>query len=182
VSAPLFTRDLGAGVDLALREAWTVEPLHRLITDNLDRLRRWQAWAHGEQTVEGLRLFTRHQLLAWVDGRNLPCVVRLDGEPVGSVGASLDGYSGTAEIGYWVDRHHEGRGIVSRAVGALVEHVIADRGAARVEIRTSTENARSRALAERLGFTHEGTLRAAMPVGDVRHDVAVYARLAGDRA
>ncbi len=32
----------------------------------------------------------------------------------------------------------------------------------------------SRALAERLGFAYEGTLRSALPLGPVRVDVAVY--------
>ncbi len=48
------------------------------------------------------------------------------------------------------------------------------RGAHRVEIRTAVDNVRSRGLAERLGFTHEGTLRSGMPLGERRVDVAVY--------
>lgn len=55
---------------------------------------------------------------------------------------------------------------------------VLDRGIARAEIRTSVENRRSRAVAERLGFAHEGTLRSALPVGDRRHDLAVYGLVA----
>jgi ribosomal-protein-serine acetyltransferase len=177
VRIPPFTVDLGDGFAIALRESWTVRPLAALIEKNLDRLRRWEHWAHGEQTEDGLSAFTRAQLLAWVDGASLPCVILHDADVIGTVSARIDGYSGTAELGYWVDASFEGRGAVSRAVSALLDRLFAHHGVARAEIRTGTQNVRSRALAERLGFEHEGTLREAIPVGDERQDVAVYGLL-----
>lgn len=175
-----FTMDLGDGLDLALRDESSVEPLHDLVLTNLERLRQWEGWAHGEQSVEAMRWFTRHQLAEWAQGRAIPCVLRLEGVVVGAVGSRVDTSSATADVGFWVDGAHEGRGLVSRATRALVQHLVTDRGVARVEIRTSVDNTRSRALAERLGFTHEGTLRSALPVGDLRHDVALYGLLATD--
>jgi RimJ/RimL family protein N-acetyltransferase len=50
----------------------------------------------------------------------------------------------------------------------------------RVEIRAAPENARSRAIPERLGFTQEGTLRQVERVGDRYLDNVVYAMLAED--
>jgi hypothetical protein len=50
----------------------------------------------------------------------------------------------------------------------------------RVEIRAAPENARSRAIPERLGFTQEGTLRQVECVGDRYLDNVVYAMLAED--
>ncbi len=47
-------------------------------------------------------------------------------------------------------------------------------------MRTLTTNDRSRRLAERLGFTLEGVLRAAAPFPDGHRDVALYALLSGD--
>jgi ribosomal-protein-serine acetyltransferase len=172
-----FRIDLGDGLDLVLRERWTVEPLNALIVKNLERLRRWEPWAQPEPNEDALWSFTRSQLLEWVEGRSIPCAIRADGSLVGTAGARIDPYTGTADVGYWVDVDHEGRGVVSRAVSALVDRLFADDGVARVEIRTATQNVRSRAVAERLGFTHEGTLRAAFRVGDVRHDLAVYGLL-----
>jgi ribosomal-protein-serine acetyltransferase len=50
----------------------------------------------------------------------------------------------------------------------------------RVEIRAAPENARSRAIPERLGFTQEGTLRQVERVDDRYLDNVVYAMLAED--
>ena len=82
------------------------------------------------------------------------------------------------EVGYWLDAEHEGRGIASRAVAALVRAGFRERRLARVELRTAMDNARSRALAERLGFHREGILRNAQAFADRRVDMAIYAVLA----
>lgn len=174
----MFTHDLGGGLALALRDLSTVERMHDLTVKNLERLRSWEPWAHAEPDVEGLRAFTRQGMTAWVEGRSIPCVIVVDGVAVGAAGATIDDYAQTAELGYWIDADHEGRGAVSRAVSALLTELFHQRGIRRAEIRTGTENARSRAVAERLGFAHEGTLRAALQVGDARQDVAVYGLLA----
>jgi ribosomal-protein-serine acetyltransferase len=169
-----FCHDLGDGLALVLRGPETAEEMHALTEANLERLRRWEDWAHGPQSLEGMRLFTRQQLEGWVQGRTLPLALALDGALVGAVGARIDPWNRTAEIGYWVDGDHEGRGVVRRGVAAVVEQLAARPDVARLEIRTSAHNQRSRALAQRLGFTLEGTLASAKPVGHERHDVAVH--------
>lgn len=170
-----FTIKLEDDVDLVLREPWMVDELHALITKNLDRLRQWESWAHGEQTREGLAWFTNHELAEWVAGRSLPAAIRRGGVLVGSIGARVDSYSGTADLGFWIDAGQEGLGLVTRASRAIIEHLRSDRGLRRIEIRAAVENVRSRAVAERLGFELEGVLRQAQPVGDAVHDMALYA-------
>lgn len=162
---------------LVLRELWTVPAMHRLTVANLERLRRWEHWAHAEQTPAAQRAYTRQQLLDWVEGRAVPFAIEHGGELVGSVGARIDGWNGTAEIGCWIDAGHEGRGLVLRAMRRMVEHLFEDHHVARVEARTSAHNPRTRVLNERLGMVHEGTLRSAAQVGSERHDVAVWSLL-----
>ncbi|VXB13269.1 hypothetical protein ARTHRO9V_1180002 [Arthrobacter sp. 9V] len=108
--------------------------------------------------------------------RSLPCVIRHDDRVVGVASLTFDPYLGQASLGYWVDAGQEGRGVARRAATVLIG-VARARGVARVEIRTAVDNVRSRRLAERLGFTHEGTLRGALPLGPERVDVAVYGLL-----
>ena len=67
---------------------------------------------------------------------------------------------------------------MTRAVSALVDHAFSSLGLNRVEIRAAPENRRSRAIADRLGFQLEGTLRQAQRIGDQYLDNAVYSMLA----
>ena len=64
------------------------------------------------------------------------------------------------EIGYWLRTDYVGRGFATEAAHALADLAFASLGAARVEIRVDDRNQRSWAVAERLGFTCEATLRA----------------------
>jgi ribosomal-protein-serine acetyltransferase len=162
---------------LVLREMWTAPAMHRLTVANLDRLREFEHWAHAEQTLRSQQAYTRQQLLDWVDGRAVPFAIESSGELVGSVGARIDRWNNSAEIGCWIDGAHEGRGLVLRAMRRMIEHLFDDHLVARVEARTSAHNPRTRVLNERLGMVHEGTLRNASQVGTERHDVAVWSIL-----
>jgi ribosomal-protein-serine acetyltransferase len=168
------------GHRLRLLEEPDAEELYRLIDVNRARLARWMAWAEPqtiEQTLEFIR-GTRRQL-ADDDGFQTAIVdpVRI----VGMVGFhAVDWHNRCTSIGYWLAQEAEGSGTMTQAVGALVDHAVGHWGLNRVEIRTDVENVRSRALAERLGFRHEGTLRQAISLADGYHDDALYAMLARD--
>ena len=64
------------------------------------------------------------------------------------------------EIGYWLRSDRVGRGFASEATHALARFAFESLAAARVEIRVDDRNARSWAVAERLGFAWESTLKA----------------------
>jgi ribosomal-protein-serine acetyltransferase len=103
---------------------------------------------------------------------------------VGSAALRLKGGTedGSAEIGYWIDAGFEGRGLVTRTVGALLDHGFGPMGLRRVVIRTMVENVRSRAVARRLGFTEEGVIRDAVAFPDGRRDEVVYGMSGGQLA
>lgn len=170
--------ELGDGYSLTARDRSTVEEMHELTVRNLERLREWEGWAQGEQTVEGMEAYTDAVEQALTAGTALNMVIRADSTAVGSASLRFDRYQGNAELGYWIDEGSEGRGIVRRACAALLG-VAREQGMARVEIRTGASNDRSRALAKRLGFEYEGTLRSALRVGRRRQDAAVFGLVLG---
>ena len=69
---------------------------------------------------------------------------------------------------------------MTAAVSALVRYGFYTLKLNRVEIRAGIRNRRSRAIPERLGFRHEGTLRQAERLADRHVDHAVYGMLAGE--
>ena len=63
------------------------------------------------------------------------------------------------EVGYFVDQEHEGKGYVTEAVRAAIGFLFRNLGAHRVRVHCDETNIRSRRVAERCGFVHEGLLR-----------------------
>ena len=164
-----------------LQEA-DADELHALIEQNHAELAKWMSWAQ-EQTPEQTRAFIRRSRASESDNCGLQRAIVAERRIVGMAGLpEIDWANRSAEIGYWLDRAHRGRGIMTAAVAALVDHAFASLNLNRLEIRTDVENARSRAVAERLGFLYEGTLRQSYRVTDERYsDDAVYSMLVSDR-
>lgn len=174
--------ELAGGCWLRLLREPDARELHAVIAANRDHLARWLAWA-AAQTLDDTVAFiarTRAQL-ASNDGFQTAIVE--DGAIVGVAGfLGVSWPNRCTKVGYWLAASAQGRGTMTRAVGALVDHAFRTWRLHRVEIRAGVDNAGSRAIPERLGFTHEGVAREAERVGDRYVDQVVYSMLASDWA
>jgi ribosomal-protein-serine acetyltransferase len=169
-------------ISLVLAEERHAPIVNELIARNQPRLARWEPWAEQPQSIDATRAYIRASLEDFVRGRQISTIIALDhGQRfVGRCGLRINPYAGSADVGYWVDGEYEGRGIVRRATYALVSTAIGELGLSRVELRTSVDNARSRGLAERLGFKLEGILPGGLRFTRRSDDVALYCVTAAD--
>jgi RimJ/RimL family protein N-acetyltransferase len=84
------------------------------------------------------------------------------------------------EIGYWIRASHVRRGLATEAAAALTRLAFEWCGALRVEIHIDPANTASLAVAERLGYLREATLRKRLPPireGEPRRDEVVFSLL-----
>ena len=174
----MLSLDLMPGVALRLLEDDDAGELDALIAANRDRLSPWMPWAAAsdrDSVLEFIRI-ARRQL---ADNDGIQTVLTVDGRIAGTVGVhGIDRVHRSTSIGYWIGREFEGRGAITAAVRAYTTHAFNGWRLHRMELRAATGNARSRAVAERLGFTLEGIARQSWWVGDECQDMAVYAMLA----
>jgi ribosomal-protein-alanine N-acetyltransferase len=99
--------------------------------------------------------------------------------PIGVTGlAELSIRDRRAMVGTWLGRQHWGSGANAESKALIAHLAFAICGLARVGAYSNPENARSAAALERVGFTHEGTLRSWHRHGDRQLDVHVYGLLA----
>ncbi|GGL72516.1 acetyltransferase [Streptomyces fumigatiscleroticus] len=87
---------------------------------------------------------------------------------------------GTAEIGFWGTKEHRGHGYITEACVTAARWGFTRLSIDRVEWRAEVGNTASRAVAERAGFTLEGTLRSAINNKGVRRDCWVGSLLPSD--
>lgn len=144
-------------------------------------LRRWLPWLDTVTKPEHTRAFITRMRELERTGVALTFTVWHREELVGVAGFNwIDRTNRCATMGYWLAEDAAGQGVMVRAVQALVAHAFHALGLHRIEIRAAVRNRASRAIPERLGFRHEGTVRQAEWLYGKAVDHAIYGRLATD--
>jgi RimJ/RimL family protein N-acetyltransferase len=117
-------------------------------------------------------------------GRELPlAIVDMDDSVLGALGLSnFEWHDLKGEIGYWMAAESRRRGIGARATRMLAVWALTSLGLERLELLANPENEASLRLAERAGFTREGTLRRYRRRHGVREDLVMFSLLAEDLA
>jgi ribosomal-protein-serine acetyltransferase len=111
-------------------------------------------------------------------GDGFHCGIRCEGELAGGVVCwYIQRQNRNAEVGYWLGERFVGRGLAVRAAAWAVDHLFTVEGLHRVEMQCGVANGPSRAVAERLGFTNEGTRRESHWITDRFVDQVVYGML-----
>jgi ribosomal-protein-alanine N-acetyltransferase len=85
------------------------------------------------------------------------------------------------ELSYQLyDERFAGRGYTTEAVRLVVDYLFAVKKQDRIQLDIAPENAASRRIAEKCGFTLEGTARSAMYNGGRNQDLLIYSLLRSD--
>ncbi|HYW13968.1 MAG TPA: GNAT family protein [Longimicrobium sp.] len=164
---------------LELLQPHHAESLFRAVDENRAHLRQWLPWVDGTRSPDDSLAFIRRTQKQFGANEGFQTVLMVRGEVAGMIGHTGIRWERRATgLGYWLAEKHEGRGFMTRACRAYVDHAFGELGLNRVEIRAATGNGRSRAIPERLGFTLEGVPRDAEWLYDGFVDHAVYGLLA----
>ena len=162
------------------REGDAVGVFHTVVR-NLEHLKPFMHWATPEYSVESAREFIEISLSSAEARRGFSFGLFDRGEFIGSVGfVKFDWTVRKTEIGYWIDKEEEGKGIVSAACRVLIEYAFDELGMNRVEVRCSSKNERSAAIPERFGFKMEGVLRQSEFRDGRLHDFFIFGLLADE--
>jgi ribosomal-protein-serine acetyltransferase len=172
---------VGDGITLRAWREDDVQIALDAVKRNSEHLEAFMRWMTPEYDLAASQKFIAEAIISRLQRKKLQLGIFDGGELVGSIGyVYLDFDANKTEIGYWIDREAEGKGIITRACRVLIDYAFNELGMNRVEIRCSVKNVRSAAIPERLGFKKEGVLRQAEPLKDGLHDFNIYGLLAQD--
>ncbi|HET8939817.1 MAG TPA: GNAT family protein [Polyangiales bacterium] len=154
------------------------QPLYEAVDRNRAHLRRYLPWLDSTRSPKDIEAFRVRSLAQEREGLGMARVIEHAAAISGVVSFNhIDLFNRRAELGYWIDRTLEGRGICRQACTQLIRHAFEELDLNRISIAAAVENRRSRALAERLGFTFEGVRREAEWLYDRFVDHATYGLL-----
>ncbi len=179
----MFIHPIDENTTLAMVEMRDADELFALVDASRMHLREWLPWVDSNVSVEDTKTFVHAAQQQYARGDGFQCCIRYKRKIVGIIGLHrVDRFHKQTEIGYWLAEEYQGRGIMTACCRALVDFACREYKLHRVEIRAAGENKKSRAIPERLGFTHEGMLHEAEWVNDRFVDGAIYAMLERDWA
>jgi ribosomal-protein-serine acetyltransferase len=162
---------------LRLFEERHVEDYFALIERNQAYLHEWIAVPAYEGAVETLKAYVKQRLLHFVEGSGYHLGIWYQDALVGILDYRLNWRGRNVELGYWLDAAMQGKGIVTQVCRTMLWHAFQEHQLHKVVISCATDNPRSRAVAERLGFTQEGILRQADRLHDRYVDIVFYGLL-----
>lgn len=157
------------------------EELFAAVRENYEHLRPFLHWVTSDYSLENAKQFIEQSQKAAAEKLREGYGIFYQNKLIGSVGfINFSWDSRRTEIGYWIAKKSEGKGIITRACKALINYAFNELDMNRIEIRCATENVRSRAVPERLGFQLEGVLRQTIWRRTRFYDIAIYGLLKED--
>jgi ribosomal-protein-serine acetyltransferase len=166
-------------LELRLPEEKDAIGMFRLIEENRGYLRQWLTWLDTNTSVSDTRRLIRTGLSQYKKMAGLSLGIYYKGQWIGKI--NLQAWEKTqrrANIGYWISKKFEGRGIVTASVKALLKYAFTELGINRIDVHCAIKNHRSRAIPERLGMKLEGKMRDGNWLYNHYVDLYVYSILA----
>jgi ribosomal-protein-serine acetyltransferase len=174
----MFATPLREGFELRLLEERHADEMFAAIERNREHLRQWLPWVDATQTAADGLAFIRSSLEMFAAQQGFTAAIWHRERVAGVIGTHrIDWRNRRAELGYWLAREFQGRGLITDACRLAITHLFDEMDLHRVEIRCAAENAKSNAVPRRLGFKLEGTHREAELLNGRYRDLLIYAML-----
>ncbi len=164
--------------DLELLNESHADELFNLIESNREYLKEWLPWLDNNRYLQNTIDFIRITQIQYERNETIQFALLHKEQIAGIVGFHrIDWMNRSTAIGYWIGEEYQGRGLITKSCSRVLDYSFGRMGLNRIEIRCATENVKSRAIPERLGFKEEGLIRDAEWLYDHYVDHIVYGML-----
>ncbi|WP_231638499.1 GNAT family N-acetyltransferase [Paenibacillus sp. JCM 10914] len=156
----MFKFNIDESTSLSLLDMKDAEKLFELIDRNREYIGQWLQFPSITTHVDDSKAFIERTRKRYVEGDGYWLGIWSRNELVGSIGyLYIDLENRKTEIGYWLGQEYEGHGYMTKAIKVLINHAFEELEMNKIEIGAASDNAKSRAIPEKLGFICEGTIR-----------------------
>jgi ribosomal-protein-serine acetyltransferase len=167
--------------ELRALEQWNADEFAAHVAAAEDHLATWLPWGHSASNPIGASVLLQRYADEQARGQGRMFGIWVGGKlSGGTLFRTWDNVHGFCEVGVWLAPEVTGRGLITKAVTAMIDWAIHVRGMHRVEWRCAATNEPSRKVAQRLGMMLDGTLREATLHRGTRHDLEVWSILASE--
>ena len=179
----MFYCTVNEQTELRLIDRQHSEELFKLLECNREYLRRWHPWVDIMRSVSDVERAITAWQQQYANKRGFYSGIWFNGRFCGMINhLNVDWANRATALSYWLDVAHQGQGIMTACCRAFVCHGFNTWKLNRITIECATQNTRSRAIPERLGFKLEGIVRGIEWLHDGYVDHALYGLLRSDYA
>lgn len=169
---------IGSEIELRPFSEDDAEQAFAVVKENLEHLHPFLHWAVESYSPASAREFIAQAKNDAEARKSLGFGIFKNGTLIGSIGfVNFNWNSRRTEIGYWIAKGYEGRAIITQSCKLLINYAFDELQLNRIEIHCAFENARSRAIPEKLGFVQEGILRQSEWRHTRFYDMVIYGLL-----
>lgn len=141
-------------------------------------LREWLPWVDDTIRIEDTLAFLEDSAEKNKTGERLITFIYNGVNFAGSISfVRLNKEQQTGEIGYWLHKGMQHQGIMTKTCQRFLDYAYRTKALNRIEIKVASKNFKSQAIPRRLGFTHEGTLRASLLMYEEFYDLELFSLL-----
>ncbi len=152
-----------------------VDVLFALVDANRPYLREFLGWVDYNTSRAHALAFIKEEKEKAKKLESFTVGIYLSNALVGVISLhAIDHLNQCASIGYWIAQKYQGKGIMSASVHAVIEYAFRELHLHRIELRCAVHNHKSRKIAERMGFSQEGTLIQAIHHYGTYFDAYMY--------
>lgn len=154
------------------------EAIFKLIDSDRKNLRIWLSFVDSTKEIEDTKDFIRSTLFLPEDIRDFVAVIIYNGQKIGLIGFKLtDFVNKKTEIGYWISKEFENKGIVTKSVVKMINYAFNNLELNRIQIKCGIGNEKSSKIPKKLNFKFEGIERSAELLNGKFIDAEVYSIL-----
>jgi ribosomal-protein-serine acetyltransferase len=173
---PDFSLPVDDTLTLRLATVDDTEELFRLIDTNRAYLRTHLGWVDMTKKASDTKKYVEENFPLWLSLKALHLLICKNNAIIGSIGLhNINMLNKGCEIGYWIDQNHQGQGIMTTCIKALLEYLFHTLKLHRIELRCALDNTKSQNIAKRLGFKEEAVLQDALFHNGTYFDTYLYA-------
>src|SRR3954470_14068141 len=137
----MFSCKVNNRVDLRMYDHSHVDEVFAVAMANRDHIRLWLPWVDKITSADDTRAFIQKGLEQFAANNGFQCGIWEDGQYVGGVGFHwINRNCDYTEIGYWLAKSAEGKGIMTACCRRLVDHAFDVWKLNKVEIRAAVGN------------------------------------------
>ncbi len=147
-------------ITLKIKTLSEAPELFALVDSNREHLARWLPWVDETKTVEDTESYIKGSLEGLELDVKCDFGFYYDNVLVGCGGFNkIDTKNKSGEIGYWISKHRQGEGIVSKSVKAIIKFGKSEFGLNRIVIKVDARNDRSSRIPKSLRFQLEDSVK-----------------------